>query len=130
LQRLRAVSRELSFELGAQDSEALSQEGASWRIAKGTGEAPSVLQVGFSEPGGYKVVLEYADIAELEPGKQQPAPEDIDYVVAILRGGESMPVRLALPQKANLSDLVHVHVLPLGSLAGQRTATLTFSKDV
>lgn len=130
LRQLRAVSRELSFELGAQDSVALSQEGASWRIQKGTGETPSVLQVGFSEPGGYKVVLEYADIGELEPGKQQPAPEDIDYVVAILRGGESMPVRLALPQKANLSDLVHVHVLPLGSLAGQRTATLTFSKDV
>lgn len=126
LQALKETSRVLPFDLGVEDSDALLKDGASWRILKSAREAPSALQVRFSKPGTYKVVLEYADTKNQEQGKEV-SPADIDYVVAILREGEGIPVQLVLPQKANLPNLVHVHVFPLDWVEDQRTVTLSFA---
>lgn len=128
LQALKETSRVLPFDLGAEDSGALLQDGASWRILDGAREMPSTLQVKVTKPGTYKVVLEYADTRNREPGKEEGSPQDIDYVVAILREVEDIPVQLVLPQKANLPNLVYVHVVPLDWVEDQRTVTLSFAK--
>ena len=128
LQARRESSRVVLFEPGAEDSDVLSMDGVSWRILNSTREAPSALQVRFGTPGRYKIVLEYADTKNQEQGKGNDRErEDIDYVVAILREIEDTSVQLALPQKANLPNLVYVHVFPLGTVEGQRVVTLAFN---